>query len=329
MDSAPKFTQTDRELVIQELEKIQKSSLTPAKPSRKLFVDKNGKYYCIFGSATGWHGISPDLLNELKVLADKTLLVIAKKYRTRIDICVGTVDRLVEQRQKLKKTKQGGLQFHSILTEDGLYCLEIPDLRLKKIGEIFLSSDVIPAPDLTEIKKIVNLELLSGFTNLDPESGLTHSDIQAKIILIGKWLGYRTFTPDPSKESRYGKLGELVSEKKMPTEYIAERLLDKVKQIDVIWFDDEGYPTHCFEVEHSTDITKGLLRMYQIRKLRIKMFIVSKETSKTKFDAEVHKDPFLHVKEEFIFRSYKDLQEFFESVKKFAIVKGAFLSEEA
>ncbi|RIK34576.1 MAG: hypothetical protein DCC52_00240 [Chloroflexi bacterium] len=329
MDSAPKFTQTDREMVIQELEKIQKSPLTPAKPSRKLFVDKNGKYYCIFGAATGWHGVSPELLNELKIRADKTLLVIAKKYRTRIDICVGTVNKLVEQRQKLKKTKQGGLQFHTILTEDGMYCLEIPELQLKKIGEIFLSADVSPSLDLSEIKKIVNLELLSGFTNLDPESGVTHQDIQAKIILIGKWLGYRTFTPDPSKESHYGKLGDLTSEKRMPTEYIAERLLDKVKQIDVIWFDDEGYPTHCFEVEHSTDITKGLLRMYQIRKLRIRMFIVSKETSKTKFEMEVNKDPFLHVKEQFVFRSYRELQEFFDSVKKFAIVRGTFLHEES
>lgn len=330
MELVPKFTQTDRELVIQELEKIQKTSLTSAKPSRKLYIDKHGKYYCIFGSATGWHGTNADLLNELKLRAGKTLLVIAKKYRTRIDICVGTVEKLVEQQDKLKKTKQGGLQFHTILTEDGMYCLEIPDLRLKKIGEIFLSSDVAAvAPDLTEIKKIVNLELLSGFTNLDPESGLTHSDIQAKIILIGKWLGYRTFTPDPSKESRYGKLGDLVSEKKMPTEYIAERLVEKVRQIDVIWFDDEGYPTHCFEVEHSTDITKGLLRMYQIRKLRIKMFIVSKDSAKAKFEAEIHKDPFLHVKEEFIFRSYKDLQEFFESVKKFAIMKGTFLNEDS
>lgn len=329
MELVNKFSKQDRQLVILELEKIQKSALTAAKPSRKLFVDKNGKYYCIFGVVKDWHGISAELLNELKVRADKTLLVIAKKYRTRIDVCVGTVDKLVEQRQRLNKTKKGGFQFHTILTENGMYCLEIPELRLEKISEIFLTSEVVPAPDLTEIKKIINLELLSGFTNLDPESGLTHHDIQAKIILIGKWLGYRTFTPDPSKESRYGKLGELVSEKKMPTEYIAERLLDKVKQIDVIWFDDEGYPTHCFEVEHTTDITKGLLRMYQIRKLRIKMFIVPKETGKTKFDMEVHKDPFLHVKEEFIFRSYKELQEFFETVKKFAIVKGSFLNEDS
>ena len=68
--------------------------------------------------------------------------------------------------------------------------------------------------------------------------------------------------------------------------------------------------------------------MYQIRKLRIKMFIVANGTSKSKFTSEVDKDPFFHIKEEFVFRSYKELHEFFESVKKFALMKGSFLNED-
>ena len=37
-----KFTDADRKLVLEELEKIQKTKLTQVKPSRKLFVDENG-----------------------------------------------------------------------------------------------------------------------------------------------------------------------------------------------------------------------------------------------------------------------------------------------
>ena len=267
-------------------------------------------------------------MRDLEAHKAETLLVIAKKYKTRIDICVGTIEKLIEQKNRLPHTKQAAYQFHTSLTEDGMYLEEIPELQLKKISEIILSSVAETSFDLSEIKKIVNLELLPSFSNVEPDEELTHSDIEAKILLIGKWLGHRTFTPDTGKVSRYGKLGELCTDKRMPTEYVAERLIDKVQQIDVIWFDEEGCPTHCFEVEHTTDITKGLLRMYQIRKLRIKMFIVATGTSKTKFETEVNKDPFFHIKQEFVFRSYKELHEFFESVKKFALVKGAFLNEE-
>ena len=92
--------------------------------------------------------------------------------------------------------------------------------------------------------------------------------------------------------------------------------------IDVIWFDEEGYPTHAFEVEHTTDITKGLLRLYQTRKLRIKMFIISNQ--KNKFETEVSKSPFVTIKNEFILRNYDELEEFFESVKRFKQMKDQF-----
>ena len=328
MNSTDKFSTQDRALVIKEIEKIQKAKLEQVKPSRKFFTDGSGKFYCIFGGREDWHGISASLMQHLHTYSKETLLVVAKKYKTRIDICVGTVDVLVEQKEKLPRTKQDGFQFHTILTEDGMFFEEIPELRLRKISEVMLSSVTEISYDLSEIKKIINLELLPSFSNIEPDEELTHSDIEAKILLVGKWLGHRTFTPDSGKISRYGKLGNLCTDKRMPTEYVAQRLIDKVKQIDVIWFDDEGCPTHCFEVEHTTDITKGLLRMYQIRKLRIKMFIVANDTSKIKFDSEVDKDPFFHIKEEFVFRSYKELHEFFESVKKFALVKGSFLNED-
>lgn len=329
MKSTEKFSAQDRALVIKEIERIQKTNLQQVKPSRKFFSDNNGKFYCIFGGREDWHGISSGLMNLLRAHKSDTLLIIAKKFKTRIDICVGTIEKLVELKNELPRTKQGGYQFHTVLTEDGMVFEELPELRLKKISEVILSSAAETSFDLSEVKKIINLELLANFSNIELDEEVTHSNIEAKILLIGKWLGHRTFTPDMGKVSRYGKLGDLCTEKRMPTEYIAERLLDKVRQIDVIWFDQDGYPTHCFEVEHTTDITKGLLRMYQIRKLRIKMFIVANQTSKTKFETEVDKDPFFHTKQEFIFRSYRELHDFFESVKKFALVKGTFLNEES
>jgi hypothetical protein len=322
-----KFSTEDRKLVVKELEKLQTAKLSQVASSRRIFKDEADRYYCIFGGKDTWHGISYKQMDEIERNHSQMLLVIAKKYSTRIDICVASVDMLVAGKGKLP-TKDSGYYFHISLTEDGMFVQQLPELHLKKIAEVRLVVD-LPVPyDLSAIKRIIDIETLPDKPFEAEEGELTHSDIEAKIILIGKLLGYRTFTPDQSKESRYGKLGDLCSEKKMPTEYVAERLIAKVQNIDVIWFDSEGFPVNCFEVEHTTDITKGLLRLYQIRKLRIKMFIVAPNSSRAKFDTEVNKDPFYHVKREYVFRTYSELSDFFEVVKKFALVKGTFLDEQ-
>jgi len=90
-----KFTNEDRSLVVAELEKIQKSKLEPVKPSRKLFKDEKGMFYLIFGGKNDWHGIRPNLIEQIAQNNKEGALVIAKKYRTKMDICVGSLLKLM------------------------------------------------------------------------------------------------------------------------------------------------------------------------------------------------------------------------------------------
>ena len=52
------------------------------------------------------------------------------------------------------------------------------------------------------------------------------------------------------------------------------------------------------------------------------MFIISEQ--KDKFDKEIQKSPFVVIKEEFLFKNYEELDEFFESVKKFSLIHQKF-----
>jgi hypothetical protein len=195
----------------------------------------------------------------------------------------------------------------------------VPDLFLNRVSEIPMPGYKRDLSRLEEVSRIINIEV-------DSKSSFTHSDLEAKLILIGSYLGYRTYTPDQSKQSVYGILGDLCSEKEIPENSIPKMHIDSARYIDVIWFDDEGFPTHGFEVEHTTDITKGLLRLYQVHKLRIKMFIVADESNKPKFLKEVQKNPFHKIQEEYIFRNYEELDEFFESVKAFSKTQKNFFA---
>lgn len=313
-----KFTDNDRKLVIEELEKIQKTKLTQVKPSRKLFCDENGLPFLIFGGKEDWHGITENGMRELDKYNKEGAFVVVKKFKTKLEINVGSLSVFISNQSKLLKTKAGGFQFHCIATEDGLYVEEIPDLYCNKVAEVFFPNHKKDLSRLKEISKIINIEV-------NDDAPLTHSDIQAKLILIGSYLNYRTYTPDRGKQSIYGTLGDLCSEKEVPKDSIPAVSIDTVKFIDVIWFDEEGYPTHAFEVEHSTDITKGLLRLYQVHKLRIKLYIIAEEENKTKFERELLKNPFHKIKQEYVFKNYQELDEFFESVKNFTKIQEKFL----
>lgn len=318
-----KFTKEDRKIVIEELEKIQQSKLQPIKSSRKLFIDDKGMLYLIFGGKDEWHGLSSSAMKELLNYNKEGAFVVVKKYRSKLDLCVGSLVTFVSQKDKLVNTKQGGVQFHVILTEDGMYLKEIPDLYLNRVAEVPLSGLKKDLNRIENISKIINIEIDNKSVKL------THYDLQAKIVLIGSYLGFRTCVAetDKGRNTIFGKtLGELCSESKIPAGSIPSLSEDTIKYVDVIWFDDEGYPTHAFEVEHTTDITKGLLRLYQIHKLKIKMFIISEQ--KEKFNKEIQKRPFIQIKEEFLFKNYDELDEFFESVKEFTKVHKKFLSGE-
>lgn len=317
----PKFTDQDRKLVIDELEKIQKVKLEQVKPSRKLYKDANGMFYLISGGAEDWHGINANIMRSLAVHNQEGAFVVVKKYKTRMDVCVGSLSVFLQNKAKLLTTKKGGFQFHCVQTEDGLYLEEVPDLYCNKVTEILFPNHQRDLSRLKEISKIINIEI-------QDDVQLSHYDLQAKLVLVGSYLDYRTFVPAPDKNKKtiFGILGELCTEKEIPKGAIPALSLNTIKFVDVIWFDEEGYPTHAFEVEHTTDITKGLLRLYQVHKLRIKMFVISEEINKSRFQREVSKSPFAKIKNEFVFKNYDELDEFFQSVKHFSQVHVRFLA---
>ena len=318
----PKFTDQDRKLVIDELERIQNVKLEQVKPSRKLYKDANGMFYLISGGADDWHGININIVEALANHNQEGAFIVVKKFKSKMEICIGSLSVFLQNIDKLYKTKKGGFQFHFFHTEDGLYIEEIPELYCNKVTEILFPNYRKDLGKLKEISKIINIEI-------QDDVKLTHYDLQAKLVLVGSYLDYRTFVPAPDKNKQtvFGVLGDLCTEKVIPEGSIPGLSLNTIKFVDVIWFDEEGYPTHAFEVEHTTDITKGLLRLYQVHKLRIKMFIISEEENKGKFQREVAKSPFAKIKSEFVFKNYDELDDFFQSVKKFSRMQEKFLAQ--
>lgn len=211
------------------------------------------------------------------------------------------------------------------LVRDELASCGFPDLDFLDVDifmwllftEVVKKQPVIPSAPLSE-------------PEIKPEpTGLVltdHWDAVACLVELGNLLGYDTYVSDPGKTSTLfsKKLGDLADLQDIPP-FTLERYLDTIRYVDVIWFRDE-FPAACFEVEHSTNVTKGLLRLFQIRRFTdARFFIVAPTSVRSKFDTETSKDPFHQIRNRYNFRSYDELATFYTQAKTYHALKRDFL----
>jgi hypothetical protein len=143
--------------------------------------------------------------------------------------------------------------------------------------------------------------------------------------MLGNLLGFDTYTPDASRTYNGQKLGEIATLDDLPP-FTSEKIMDSVRNIDVVWLKDE-WPEYFFEVEHTTGVTSGLLRIYQAQKLNTKFFIIGPRDVLKKFEKEVQKSPFNAIKEKYRFRPYEELCDMYLSASHFRKTSNGFLGK--
>jgi predicted RNA-binding protein len=123
-----------------------------------------------------------------------------------------------------------------------------------------------------------------------------HSQMQYYLADLGRSLRYQVWIPKADQGREYDGqiLGDL-SLFDLPPLPFSEDVVRIIRNIDVIWFMDD-HPTHLFEVEHTTSVYSGLLRMSDfvtlIPSLNIYMFICSDIERRDKVRAEVNRPTF-------------------------------------
>jgi len=173
-----------------------------------------------------------------------------------------------------------------------------------------------------------------GIKELEPEILISlpeikeitnHSEAEFILLKLGQILGYDTYSPDRSKKAYGRKLEDLISLDEIP-QFTTPTLLDTIKSIDVIWFEDE-FPVCCFEIEHTTGVSTGLLRLYQTSQLNTKLFVIAPAEVLKKFDTEMNKIPFSKMKNRYIFHSYEDLVNFYNLAENYFRLRKKFFNE--
>jgi hypothetical protein len=229
-------------------------------------------------------------------------------------------ERFMEALKKVREElKNNGLPEADFIDVDFFiwYLFEhVFDLKFKRDKKTVIKSALgiqeAPKPTISvvpqEIKKITN-----------------HSEAEFILLKLGQILGYDTYSPDKSKNAYGQRLGDLISLDAIP-QFTTPSLLDTIKNIDVIWFEGE-FPVSCFEVEHTTGVTNGLLRLYQTSQLSTKLFVIAPTDVLKKFETEMNKIPFSKMRSRYIFRSYEDLINFYYLAENYTKSKKDFFKE--
>ncbi|MET1249495.1 hypothetical protein ABWW58_11975 [Sporolactobacillus sp. STCC-11] len=93
----------------------------------------------------------------------------------------------------------------------------------------------------------------------------THSEMQYHLARLGRALGYHVWIAQNDHKREYNgkKLGEY-SLPALPITDLSKSVFDTVSLIDVLWLNQNDQIVSGFEVEKSTPIYSGILRLYDL-----------------------------------------------------------------
>lgn len=154
---SPKFDEQDRSKVISEIEEYFNTRLSRVGSRRKYLKDENGKSYWVFGGYEDWHGIPQDMFEEETRRATEGVLVVAKRFRNRIDIYSGPLQPIIDSRDTLSHTQTGDYQFNIYIRSNHLFIKEVAGLSLAKLGETpYSEGEKESDTNIGELKKIIS-----------------------------------------------------------------------------------------------------------------------------------------------------------------------------
>ena len=92
------------------------------------------------------------------------------------------------------------------------------------------------------------------------------------LLEIGNFRGFETYSSDRSPVFHGRSLGSIATLPTLPT--IPGIASEVARRVDVIWF-DEDFPKDAFEVELSTGIWSGLVRLGEFSRLSTRLHVIT------------------------------------------------------
>jgi len=148
-----------------------------------------------------------------------------------------------------------------------------------------------------------------------------HARIQGMLLEIGEQREYKTYTPDKKKTFDGKMLGRIASLDECPPFTFSNMIQETVRFIDVIWFNHRRFPSHVFEIEHSTDFRSALIKFSELQDFTTKFFLIAPEEKHEKFKTEIGKRAFDLIVNRCTFRSYEQVEQYYNGLLSYSTIR--------
>lgn len=146
-----------------------------------------------------------------------------------------------------------------------------------------------------------------------------HGEQQGMLLKLGAICSYETFTNLTDRTIRTFQ-GQSISDfatVRNDAQSLATLPLDKVRTTDVMWMTDDSeglYPRYAFEVEESTKVRSGLIRLLRIpERFQTQLFIIGPSEKEAElFERHVRDAPFRQHAHRFRFVRYTEVSDFYK-----------------
>ena len=177
---------------------------------------------------------------------------------------------------------------------------------------------------LTESLNDLPKEYNPMFQTKEDKEKLTHISIQAILLQLGQLYKFGTYTPDKSKKYLDKHLGDFSTLAEYP-EFTYKRIIGRVKMIDVTWFNERLFPSHIFEVEHSTDMKNALSKFMELMDFKASMKIISPKERESEFNKIIEQPAFKPLSNQVKFWNYEKVEKLYLSEKEISPLRTEIL----
>lgn len=164
--------------------------------------------------------------------------------------------------------------------------------RLNLPVEAFEGRDAVNIPEHAIARVIKKRQQES---NQQEEEEKSHTMIQYKLLELGNALGYRTWVARNDRSKSWnGTKFSFITVEALPKATDNQVNQQTIELIDVLWLDKNSNIVCAFEIEHSTAIYSGALRLFDLAKILkkdVQLFIVAPDKRKIELKQVISESP--------------------------------------
>lgn len=175
------------------------------------------------------------------------------------------------------------------------------DPRFKRIG--------LGVYALTE--HLDKLPTLPKPKNKEQEKEQIHYSIQGMLLEIGNMKGFGTYSPNKNAIFYNKPLTQVMTLSEFPN-FTYPNIIQSVRFIDVLWFNDRGFPKFAFEVEITPQFRSALIKFSELTDFDTSFYLVAKMENQTKYVREVSRPIFGEIKEKCLFKTCEQVKSMYE-----------------